>query len=303
MEIKEYKISCFQEALKQVCEKYGKEFQIFFAGEWGFFISEEESKTIGDRINFYEKYRMNEFIERHMGFKVHFCKNVEVIPQLFKESMSDGNAVMVGMDAYGCPWNPAYKKVHMPHFFLLENWDSQSKKMECRDTFYSSESYFLNYDDLKPYFNDARIFRNVRNIKKLEMKALKEILVQNYKKAKERPKYYFQIFAECISNFTDIDEIFPSDVEVENQLLFQKLRGFATVRYGLGDLIMQYSPEDYNYVEEFKALGQLWEQLRMMLLKVCLRQKMPMEKREQIVEIIQEISKKEELLYNKIGEE
>lgn len=289
--------TCFQEALKNVCLKYNKDFTLFFAREWGFEFCENKEQTIGERINVCNFFQMNQFIEKYMGYTVDFYKSTDNLPFIIKEAIQTNRAILAGMDSYGCNWNPAYQKSHIPHFFLIEEWNDAEQTMLCIDTYYSEKKYTLLYEDLRKYFRNLRIIQNKKPVESIGMEEIKNILATNYQWQKKKPQYYFQEFADAVSGITDIEQLFPKNTDVGNSILMQKLKNLIINRFEIGKLILRYSPKDSKTAEKFSDLGKQWEIVKVSLIKLFLMRKVTKDKLQQIAGLILEIGAREEELY------
>lgn len=292
--------TCLQESLKNICQKHHKDFGIFLFREWGFMYEEDGNQSIGERINSCRFFRTNQFMEKYMGFKVDFYKNTENLKQIMKEALEEDKSVLAGMDAYGCSWNPAYKKSHVPHFFLIMKWNEKEQTVTCMDTYYSEEEYILDYRNLKQYFRDLRVIENVKPMEGMGLREIKSILVENYEQLDKGIQYYFQAFANAVVRVTDIAQLFQENTVVGNCMLIQKLRNLIIARTEISKLIFLYYPQENHLAEKFAELGKQWEFIKLLFIKLFLTKKISKEKLQCIADFILETGWKEEELYQYI---
>lgn len=294
--------SCFEESLKNVCEKFDKDFTCFFATEWGFVYEQDKYLPISERFNIPFLQRMNQFIENYLGFKVGFYKTTDNLLNIIKDAIQNGDMLIIGMDSYGCNWNPAFMRSHVPHFFIIDNILEDGRKLFCRDTYYSNKIYIIEFENIIKYFRNLRVFHNTGNVKELDIKDLKNILVKNYSALDMSPNYYFLAFAESLIHIENIDQLFEDKKRLGNCLIIQKLRSFKINRIEVSKLLLRYSEneKDKEIADEFCKIGEQWEFLKILFIKLFVIKELRDGILNNIIEAIYHIGICEEKLYEKI---
>ncbi len=294
--------SCFEESLKNVCETFDKDFTCFFAKEWGFVYKQDKYVPISERFNIPFLEKMNQFIENYLGFKVSFYKTTNDLLNNIKDAIYEGDMIIIGLDSFGCNWNPAFMRTHVPHFFIIDNILEDGRKLFCRDTYYSNNIYTIELENIIKYFRNLRVFHNAGCVRKLDIIDIKNILVENYSALEQSPYYYFLAFAESLVHIENIDQLFEDKKRVGNCLLIQKLRSFKNNRIEISRLFLRYSEgeNDKEIADEFCKLAEQWEFLKLLFIKLFVVKEIRDGILDNIIEVICNIGKCEENLYEKI---
>lgn len=137
--------NCLDLTLANVARFYGRDYEMMFLGSWGFDFSKDQSIPFEKRLK--TSWRETEkYLSIFHGINIQKINiNTVLSPQKkILQLLDNDNIVAVKMDAYSCAWNLAYKKYHIPHFFLIMRRENNS--LVCLDTYSSVKEEYIDVD-------------------------------------------------------------------------------------------------------------------------------------------------------------
>lgn len=180
---------CFQAAVSLLCLKYERKPEWLFLTCFGIeYFTDEEN--FFNRLNPRISIEDNVFFKLVYGIEMKAIRNTvdrDVLLQL-KVALREGYDVIVLMDAFDCPWNPAYQKKHFFHYFLIYNFDEE-RVFVCRDPYVSEKYYKISEKLLQKgilEFYYLKVKEDCANLKETDFSSLalrgysKEIICMRY---------------------------------------------------------------------------------------------------------------------------
>ncbi len=289
--------NCLQTAMYSICENCG--IDPIFVLINGFSI--EYGKKKGTDI--WEILRLN----TPLGFEEYYLNTCglefkEVNEKLENPTDLDftsSEAVLIWEDAFYCPWNEAYKKTHVSHFCIAENYDSSAEALICNDPYLEkvNEVFPLSILFESPY----RVFEirksNIENCLSVES-ALKNLfsviteegirgnysrLIKDIYRAKEKKDLFengnpqncnLNIFTKQISDcYKGLAYLFSDEKKVID------------------------NPEIYDLLINAKNI---WKKINFVLIRMNIKSKEELNGCESLIEILSEAEKIDLMIIKKI---
>lgn len=104
--------NCFEIMISNAAKFLERDHRMMFLGAWGFDFKDSIS------VN-YENTRG--LLEKFHGIKLKHIEinNLKTVKNIINEELVQNKIVAIKCDSYNCKWNLAYKKYHIPHFYLI----------------------------------------------------------------------------------------------------------------------------------------------------------------------------------------
>lgn len=291
-------MNCFQTAFLPICVKYDIDPLKMFL--WGWSFNYDNNPALYNRISVSYCMDTKQFLEEQLGLEIKEIRSSTPIniTEMF-DIMSAGNEMVIGLDAFYCPWSSAYQKMHISHFINVIEVDVSKNVLCCNDWYTEEEPvYELPYEDLIA----GRHSINCVHVKeKTARGSVHELLVACYKQ-KSDIKQDFAKFANDIKAINDIGELFESS-DARNCNIIIKIKECKGYRNGIA-LYMKNALEDKEGGQEleeasmmFESLGKMWDKLLKSLLKLLIVNRAEARILDKIANNIIEIGELEEKTY------
>lgn len=288
-------MTCFQTAFLPICIENNIDPLIMSLWGWNFLY------VSGEKIfdNFFSKYSTdpNSFFLKYMGLEIVDIKDNSDFINIIDTRIKCGDWIICGIDAFYCPWDYSYLKMHIDHFFLAKKVDFERKKLKCIDWFVDKEKEFeISFDEIIGRVEVVKIVKLVEMPEKNN--ALKELL-KGYEN-EESIIRYFNYFAQDILNVERYEELFEnSDIKLCNLLI--ELRKNRDYRVCIYKYLRKISnPEINEFIATFGELCEKWEKLLFAFIKVFLRKTINDKTKRNIADMIVAIGSVEKYLYSNI---
>jgi hypothetical protein len=150
--------NCLEDIYVTVATWWNREYAFLFLHSWSFGFmpsSLVKKEFIGDRItlNRSRESRCDKqelLLEKYHGIRVEWKRfgTMQEIISVIENEIMKYNPVCLYIDSFWCPWNPAYKKFNINHFFLATGIDKEKRIIYCIDPFYSKKVELLSFENL-----------------------------------------------------------------------------------------------------------------------------------------------------------
>ena len=138
MEMTSY-FNCLQAALCYFCDKYAVNPVYLFLNSYGIEYSIKHEDMIGAKMRSYIPVGFERCFEDIYGFT--FDK-ITIDVDHIEGDMSmkmNGDGILIGDDAFFCPWSEAFSKFHIAHFCIVKSVDIENKILICADPYLKRE--------------------------------------------------------------------------------------------------------------------------------------------------------------------
>ena len=249
-------MNCFQTAYAPILKKNDIDVSIMFLWGWSFKYVNEYEKLYEKPRNAYSR-DTEQFLNTYTGLLIsdidYKVDGKEIVRTVDKETASDVDFVL-GIDAFNCPWNKAFRKMHINHFVTVIGADVNSNTLKCIDWFSGkTDIYDLPCSEFDGVFYLKKVISNPHYeykdaIKELTKAYDKDDFIKNY-----------QSFIKDLKQVSDVEEVFENKNPELCRLLII-LREFKQYREGIMHHFLAIDNNSrqntiYGYLaEEFKNL-------------------------------------------------
>lgn len=273
---------CLDDALYTIFNNKGLKYYYAFLGSWRF---EYNNKTnIGDGIvtgrenrfeilkkiynikyevidikNPYDQYPLPEFADIYL---IEYNKNI--IFNKLKESLNNGNSVILEFDSYYCPWDKLYKKIHGTHMCVINKIVGEN--IEIIDSWYSLKIVI----DIDMFFEFMYkcIIINWDNVmtQDISKEEQLEMLIPNKSKIKKDLENFISDLKKI-----DIDKEFYmcTEKDYSKQPIIRKIKEISNNRKQIAIALKEFKNSD-DIINEFESLSLKWQALLNLVLKMFL---------------------------------
>ena len=287
-------MNCFQTAYAPLCIQNGVDPSIMFLWGWSFNYKENGESVFN---NFGVNYSMDtiQFLKVYAGLE-----SVEIINDLnlndyskiIKGNLEQQRGIVIGIDAFYCNWNLAYKRMHIDHYVNVIGVKLNGKLI-CKDWYENTEElYELNIEDFVGIYS-------IRSISFGEVANNREVLEELKKAYIDKNNIFmnFEKFIKGIKSVEGINKLFEDNNPKLCRLLIYA-REYKCYRKGIYcylDMRFIQNGENNNcerLKDCFQKLERMWGKLISILIKICISKKLD-ENREKLISIIKEIEAQE----------
>ncbi len=271
--------NCIQGIIVSVSKYYGYDCDLMFANSWGFAFNPTDHNyytSISDRIEHGWRSSNLGLLEKYHGLQFNY-KRLESIDEALTIISTEINLykpVVLFIDSFCCPWNPAYQKYHITHYCLAIGVEKTKEMIICIDPYLSENIEKLPFVNLAEGYRECFTFsisdtRSDSDWKRL----LLESVEYNLGKNRECSAFdSMRMFAnELKSNFRKEKEIFGCNdiwsfplvrkmAEIGNgRSNFSSTLEYIGKKYGLKDFIC--------YKDQMNLIWKKWKHINTWLLK------------------------------------
>lgn len=302
-------MTCLQTAFDVVCEKYAICSLLMFAWGWSFEYDSLE-ENIFNRLKFRFSMDTNLYMEMFMGMHVdYYMDKIENVYSHIVKNVKEKKELIIGVDAYYCPWNPVYYSEHIEHYFYVSDYDEERKIFFCIDPYISGNSkevYELDMGLLKKGYKNYRVMSISKPLTELSYRSMYEQIISGYKNSEESIEEKYKKFSHDIKHCVDYEDLF-NGVNFRQCFLIIKMNQYEGDRMGISALLvclesmLKEDNELSNLYEEFYVLANMWKQIRFLFEKQMIRNKLNLVNLNKMAEKIIEIGNREREVFNQIA--
>ncbi|WP_035293167.1 BtrH N-terminal domain-containing protein [Brevibacillus laterosporus] len=274
--LKNFEQNCIEDLVASITYWLGRNYELMFADSWdfGFDQSKYEGQTLGSRLVLRPDNYMP-LLEKYHGLE---SKTLEASDrketfELVRSELFCKRPVVVTMDSYWVPWDEKYQKENNPHILIIVGIDLVTQHFYCTDPFFQKKGVVLPYNNFEQGCLNAITFFTVSE-EKLHFDEIIEDIVEGLSHYMREGRAFVEMkkFAEAIVSSLDMQAEMFGYNEFSNVPLFLQLAEVANgrVKYAhmLSFLGERFLPSLVFYAEELKKLGNGWNVVRGMLIKL-----------------------------------
>lgn len=262
-------MNCLQAASSLVCQKNGKPFGLLCGSNLGLQYSKNE-KLLYERLKVAASCPYEIYMERVFGFRVEQKEfnGIDSVHCIMKAIKNDTD-VIVGGDAFNCPWNAAYKKEHIPHYFVVAHINGID--LICRDPFIANKDFILNENQLLQFCCHFYLYSNL-NSDTLDYYSLYQLIFSERKKSLLDLKNIYDDFINDLQESFEWHSIY-NDVAPETNIIIINTKHIARSYYGIAGCFSSFylkinNSEILNIITVTYELGILWSKINLMFIKM-----------------------------------
>lgn len=167
---------CMMGCLENTALYYGLDYEYLYRGIWVFNFEEnrETGLPFWKRLNTPELVNSHLQLELHHGLRTIECpyEGIELFIKQLKKELTEGNPVVVFVDAYYCSWAGVYQKGHLSHYCLLTGYEEGNEENEgyviCADPYFMAGQEPWKIEELEQAMSRYYLFRKSEPIFGLE---------------------------------------------------------------------------------------------------------------------------------------
>jgi hypothetical protein len=299
--------SCFDDIIASVCNYFGIDYQLRFMMSWTFkYVSKSEKAnlTFEERLQ-YPYSCENELLAQYSGLTIEHFKlnNNDIFIENLTNQLKKGNPVYVHFNAYYCPWDPMFGKLHNNHVCLAIGLNDMDSILICDPwNLKECETVSLNsFVKQCKFYGNFTINSNINNvdnskIDKILYDGMTQILLLN--------NTHTIFDSICIFANEFLTDFNPKEVNNYDGNYTNKLRG---IQYNRNKFLifLKYIKNKYDFnidisiLDEYQRIIHSWQIVVSLIIKSYFLKEISSLKKN-IAKKIVEISNKEKELYYKI---
>lgn len=275
--------NCRESIIASAASYLGLDYEMMFIMSWGFnfevVVSESKYTRLGDRIDqgwgdplsCLKYFHGLEVVKNN--FTV-FEQNIELIKSELKEERCIG----IYIDAYFCPWNPAFNKSHIIHYCLAVGFDDASEILLCIDPYISNKTEYLPLSVYEKGYGECLTFKktNIQDEKPI-LNYVLGLAIDKMRSTERGLNSFGQIreFAECLQRSFDVSYEILECKDIRFLPLIRKIVEIGNNRLNFS-IALEYIEKKYgfNEVTDFKnrmvIIWRKWSQISTWLIKAFL---------------------------------
>ncbi len=273
--------NCFDGIVASVAKYWNLDYIIMFLSVWGFRFESGKGKnttSMGERLDHGGKNNLIELLREYHGLNIECYYNSEnsKILERIRAELSEGKPTAIGTDAFLCPWNPAYKKYHIPHFYLVIGIDEKERELMCIDPFCTSNIERVPFDGFSSTVESYLVF--MPENKKTREFDWRTSLSETVVFAMENDEAFdaMRRFANEIQSLEDLSKESDGCADLYRTLLLLRIKQLSLDRYKFRELLA-YLSEKYgvkemaDYAENMEHAAKMWDNVVMLMAKEILK--------------------------------
>ena len=271
---------CMDSILATIAHYMNKPYSLMFTGCMGFEYSpiKKGATSLGEKLSEGACHSPKYSLEKYHGIKVsrHDADSHKYLHCLIEKMLNSEMPVCVCVDRFYCPWDYAYNKFHISHYYLIIGIDETKKEYICLDPNSSLKKYPLPWECLEKGCREYFTFEN--KVSSNANFSLSDILHSNYfshECSEIIEKRYNDIlkFARDLVTYIDFDrELSPWVDNLQDTFLFRCLRNIGQNRLKFSDALYSLSNAFDNknifcMAKQAKDLYALWDNVSTLIFK------------------------------------
>lgn len=202
----EDKMDCIIKACQVISKKYQIPAALLNCFNWKI----ERKENINDIRGFQIKPVFSHTSEILQCLGINIIQNNNDFNSSLKEierQLFQNIEVVLGMDAYHCPWNPGFKMGHMQHYIILLKINYDKGMVECYEPFHQPGYRELSIEKLRQGYINSYIFEKKSSISEIDPTVFFQSIVSE---PKEQVQQIYEEFINFIGNVTVFMELYES---------------------------------------------------------------------------------------------
>lgn len=289
-------MTCFQTAFVPICVE--NDLNPLLMSLWGWSFRYEDTEKIYDGLKIDYSIEPNLFFEKYMNLQIEdVVRKNEVLDIIVKHLKEKHARIVMGIDAFYCPWVHSFLRFHVDHFFMIKSVDLVNKKFICIDWFVDKNKEFeFNISDAIDKMKAIKIVTIGQEGENED--ALAE-LGRGYKNP-ECIEEDYNNFAKRLKMIGSFEDLFESD-DMNCCNIFVFLKNCRDYRFCICEYLKQQEGAEFEeIISGFQQLTNLWNQLKFSMIRLFMRKILKEKTINNISKLIMEIGKNEKSMYYKI---
>lgn len=267
--------NCIENCIANYCDATGIDFRPMFLYSWDFGYK-KENLTIGEKIHYHLDFTLGVdyyFEIARKYFNISFRK-IQKNSESIMGFLLKGNVLLIQSDSFDVPWNLAYKKYHLPHFYLIL-FNQEDKLINVIDSFCCQKP--LNLFDLD--INSIKqIYLLDCGIEKQRDIINRQLLNDEYICIQRRNREYgihnlIALFAQDLLSVESIEKLTLNSNDIANAMLIRRISNILSSRYNTKE-IYKYLGFSLDYIEAMSIICEKWEVIKNLFIKVLVTGKL-----------------------------
>ncbi len=285
---------CFDDCICTYARYVGFDWELMFSDTWNF--SPQQSYDSSEYNNEIHNKKLILLEKTHgIQLKHHRVSEYEGVHIINKE-LQNGRPVILELDAFWCPWDPAFQKYHNRHCFLINGFDDASNSFICVDPYFMQKDSLFSVEYYKNGFVEIITFNLLT--KPLEKQPEEMIRAYVMDMLNGSTPNYFENTRRFGMNLENID--FEKEIASNKQFwittIYRVFEKILTTRVEYV-VVLKYVAKKYNnpffyeLVDSFSEITNMWNVCRGMLIKISInnhKQKLIKRLSEKMIQIVDE---------------
>lgn len=275
--------NCFQAVIATLAAFWGRDCRLMFSDQWGFQYKEPTDinpHKIGERLRPGWKGKTKELLEIYHGIEVAWHSDIDhrYALQVLENELLFSRPIAVYMDAYLCPWTPAYNKYHTDHLFIVTGLNADNGSLTCVDPYYSDQVEYLSENIYQENFHKICTFSlGVPNSMSDWKALLLSCIPQPQTDIQTESQSAFvmmRLFADKVEQQLDIQFELEDYADMLGAPLLRQLKEIEIARYNFSNAL-EYIAHTFNtpvismVATGIYQSGESWYKIRLMIMKLA----------------------------------
>lgn len=274
---KKAQCDCLTATTYSVISNLGKNYINMFALFWGFQYNFKEKKPLDERFNRSGLIHTADYdLCKITGIEILHQENAgtpDHMKSIIKNYTENGCPISIQLDAFNCPWNIAYQKVHFNHYILTLGYKSDI--LLCQDPFCYINMIELN-QEMQSYIGRDYYIYNIYDTREMlpeERITMLQDAVQHYiaTQIHEKISEFANDFAKQVDYFSKIRLINP----VIMNPFFIKMKSIVSDRLNFLLFLEEIKiimPDKFKLiVNYFRNISKYWQDTYFLMVKTMMR--------------------------------
>ena len=290
--------NCIENCIANLCDAANVDFRPMFLYSWNFGFDKSKD-TIDEKLHYCSHFdiRVDRYFELSASFlNIKFCMFSKEYSKIVNQLIGN-NVLLIKTDSYFVPWNLAYQKYHLPHFYLLI-YNNEKKCFTAIDSFCNKDMVDLDDVDVNKIEEIFRIDLNYDRLlnKNTEMPREKFLFFLNHNRNKE----IYNLIGELGRIFATVDSIEKLTTnlsDISNSVLIRRMSYITHSRINTKSLF-EYLNLSKVDIESMNTISEKWESLKNLFIKILISKRLNL--LQQVSDELMLLSNIENELCNKI---
>ncbi|RFB34720.1 hypothetical protein DZB91_11465 [Brevibacillus sp. VP] len=277
--VKNIENNCIEDVIASLARWLQRNHECMFAETWNF--SFESSRKQTDRIGDQLIIPSNNFLallEQYHGIRgtVYQTQMEEEVYKIIQTELTLGFPVVATMNSFWVPWDKNYQKEHTVHSFMIVGINSETHDLYCTDPYFMKKEMRLSHANFIKGYKHVTTFSLVQD-EQIEPKQFIRELANRLSSELQSGKAFadMQRFADVLLKDFDLQkETEGYDKNFDDIPLINNLADIANGRLKYAHLLAFIASHDYPslvpFVEEIKRIGNNWNVIRGIVIKMHL---------------------------------
>lgn len=278
------KMDCISKACQIVCKKFQFPVALLSCYNWKIYREEHIKDIRGFQIKLL--FSQTGEVLRHLGVNIiHNDDDFNYAYQEIEEQLNQNQEVILGIDAYHCPWNPGYKKGHMKHYIILHKMDYAKGVIRCYEPFHNPGDRELPMNSFRCGYINSYVFEKKNSTPEIDAYGFCQSIVGE---SEEEIQQIYKEIITFINNITVFEELYESS-RVELCSITNLASRCYQNRFMIAEVLNRFfnelqEPGFRDWSNAFMKSSDTWKQIYLRLVKMYYMGRI----RKEIIQIVTE---------------